>query len=57
MTVGLGEGMLALKMVTKLYKLYQRRADDCWVRRTDASSQNGHKTIRTLLMERRRLLG
>ena len=53
MTVGLGEGMLALKMVTKLYKLYQWRGDDCWVRRRDACSQNGHIATRTLPMERR----
>ena len=53
MNVGLREAMLALKMVTKLYEFYQWRGDDCWVRRGDACSQNGHKTIRTLPMERR----
>ena len=53
MNVGLREAMLALKMVTKLYEFYQWRGDDCWVRRGDACSPNGHKTIRTLPMERR----
>ena len=46
-TVGLREAMFALKMVTKLYELYQWRGDDCWVKRSDACSQNGHKTTYT----------
>ena len=53
MTVWLGEGMLILKMVTKLYELYQWRGDDFWVMRRDACSRNGHKIIRPLQKERR----